>query len=171
MLIIINFIIIKTISKSKEKNKIIKNFKWSLLFAIIYIILIPLGGYREYRSNVLRYDTIMPITIIAIYLFGLSSYYLITKSTIKQKILYYIYIISVIGIYTNADRFNEEMYICEKNSLKKISHSPDKIVKLNSNCAVMNWEIIYDYKLSKRNAKLFKYWNITEDIKFYYNDK
>lgn len=42
-------------------------FKWIGVFSLFYILLLPLGGYRDYRPNVLRHDTILPITLSLIF--------------------------------------------------------------------------------------------------------
>ncbi|MEL7163709.1 MAG: hypothetical protein AAFN92_23320, partial [Bacteroidota bacterium] len=39
-------------------------FRYLLLFAVLYVLLLPLGGYREYRPGIVRYDTILPLTLL-----------------------------------------------------------------------------------------------------------
>lgn len=76
LMIAINVLIIRKHYRTAEGIKIIKLLKWIGVFAIIYIILLPLGGFRGYRPNIIRYDTIMPITIGLMFAFGFTSFYL-----------------------------------------------------------------------------------------------
>jgi len=169
--IIINYIIIKKYYWNNYAKKIKLLIKWIILFTIIYILLLPLGGYREYRENIIRYDTVLPITISLIYLFGLTSFFIIKQTHKKINLSYITYIFIILSIYTIADKTNESSYICERNIIEEISKSKEKIILLNSDCPVMDWEKVYNKEFSKKNAKLFKYWNITKTEKLYYYKK
>ncbi len=164
-----NIFLIKKYFNNKDSQKIINSLKWIGVFSILYILLLPLGGYRPYRPNILRYDTIMPITICLIYIYGISSYFLIMNLN-KRKLLYYTAIITFSLIFFNADKSNLNENKCEKQALISISNSNKKIVPIKNNCKVLSWEPITDYNQSRLNARLLKMWNITNEIKFYYNE-
>jgi len=169
LMIAINVIIIGKNYRSADGKKILKLVKWIGIFAIFYILLLPLGGFREYRSNIIRYDTIMPITFGLIFAFGFTSFYLIKNITGNYKKFYVMGIVLFLLLFTNADRLNTDSYECERHALETIAHSSEKVVTLNCDCPVMEWEKIYDASESELNARLFKYWNITTEKKLYFH--
>jgi hypothetical protein len=168
-MIAINVIIIQKNYKSAEGSKILGFIKWIGVFAIIYILLLPMGGFRYYRENIVRYDTIMPVTLGLIFAFGSTSYYLIRVISKKYKKIYVSSLIALLLVYTNADRLNTKPYECERNALETIARSPEKIVMLDCDCSVMDWHKLDDYRLSERNAELFEYWKVTNELKYYFH--
>lgn len=169
LMIIINSIVIRNHYYSEQSKKILNLLKWIFLFAIIYIFLLPFGGYRIYRPFILRYDTFMPITLGLMFIFGISTLFLIKNISAKYKMIYIISVFIYILIFTIADKSDTTNYLCERHAIENIAESPDNIVELNSNCPVMDWRKIIDYKQSELNAELFQYWNITKEKKLYYH--
>lgn len=168
ILIIINTILIRTQFHFEEGKKIISSLKWIGLFALLYLLLLPLGGFRPYRPNILRYDTIMPITICLIYFYGKSCFFIL-QNIKKRKVLYLALLIAVVLIYTNADRYNLDDNYYEKLALKTIENSTKLIVPLNYNHKVLSWDPITDPKQSELKAILLQNWNITKRKKLFYN--
>jgi len=168
MLISINAIIISRNYQSIESKKILKLAKWIGIFSIFYILMLPLGGFRVYRENIIRYDTIMPITLGAIYVFGATTFYLIKNISAKFKHIYTFSIIVFLSIFMYADQLDTRNYECEKQALEKIAQSTENIVKIDSNCPIMDWKPIKETELSTLNSELFFYWNITKERKMYY---
>lgn len=169
LILFLNTIIIKKHFKSTEGEKILKIFKYIGIFSIIYILLLPLGGYRVYRPYVLRYDTIMPITLSLIFIFGATTLYILKQMKNSQKAWYIPLILSVLLIFTNADKSNFSKNQCEKLALIKISESKDNIVQLNEDCTVISWDKIINPEDSELNAQLLVLWRITKDKKLYFN--
>jgi len=167
--IALNSYIIKKHFYNNEGKKIVKNLKWILIFSLIYILLLPFGGFRFYRENILRYDTIMPITIAFIYLFGATSYFLLTNLKAKKNI-YLLFLIAFFLIFTNADRSTLNENKKEKKALTKIQNSTQIIVSLKNKTTVFSWNVITDYNESDLNAQLMHRWNITSKKTLYYFD-
>jgi len=167
LMIASNIFIIKKYYNSKNGQKIVSDLKWIGLFSLLYILLLPFGGYRPYRSNILRYDTIMPITIGLFYVYGASTFFIL-KNINKNKYAYYIIVFTFLLIFTYADISSLDENKCEKQALITISNSDKPIVLLKENCNVISWKPFTDFNDSKLNAKLLKMWNITDDLKLYY---
>ena len=167
--IAINLVIIKKYYYTEKGRKIISSSKWILIFSLIYLILMPLGGFREYRENILRYDSIMPITIGLIYLYGASSFYLL-KSIKRKKTQYAVFLIAFFLIFTNADRSELNNSNNEKLALKEIQNSEKEIVVLKNNCSVLAWGTLYTPNESSTNADMMVKWNITSKRTLYYFD-
>jgi hypothetical protein len=169
IILAINTVIINRKYKDNEGKIILKIFKWIGIFSLCYILLLPLGGYRTYRPNILRYDTIMPITLSLIFVFGISSLFLIKKMSKKQKLWYLPVIITVLLIFTNADQPRFDKNKCERSALKEISESPEPVVALKHDCSVVSWIKIDNPEKSELNAQLLTIWRITNEKRYYYN--
>ncbi len=169
IILALNTFIINKYHKTLEGEKILNTFKWIGIFALIYILLLPLGGYRFYRPNVLRYDTIMPITLSLIFIFGISTLFLFKHMANRQKIWYTPIIVGVLFIFTNADKAEFDKNNCERIALKEIAESKDKIVRLDTDCNVLSWDKIPKPEGSELNAQLLNIWRVTNDKKLYYN--
>jgi hypothetical protein len=161
----INIFIIHKKFKNNEAVKIIRTVKWIGLFSAIYILLLPLGGYRPYRPNIIRYDTFMPVTISLFFVLGATTYFLYGKMKSKK---YWIFIITSMLVYTFADISKLDENKCEIQALNDISNSPEKVVELSNDCNIMSWGKITDYKNSDLKSELLLFWNITNEKKLFY---
>lgn len=167
----INIFLLRRNIQNNEIRKILRIFSWIGLFALFYILLLPLGGYKEYRPYILRYDTIMPITLGLIFIYAMSSYQLIKLFNDKSKYLYLSITLVFTFIFSNADKQELNKNVCEKLALEKISKSKDKVVFLENDCNVLSWNKITDSTKSNLNGQLLKKWKITSDSKQYYQNK
>jgi hypothetical protein len=167
--ITINMIVIKRCVPGVEGANIMNSLKWLGIFSLLYILLLPLGGYREYRHNILRYDTIMPITLGLFIVFGTSTLYLLKTRSRKLQYRYIPFVLLVLVIYSNADRFKDKNS-CEKNALVQIATSQDAVVQLNSDCPVLTWESVIHPSDTELNAQLLHTWGITTRKKLYCNN-
>jgi hypothetical protein len=167
--IVLNIIIINATNKTVEGKKILGIFKWISLFSLLYILLLPLGGYRDYRPNILRYDTIMPITLSLMFMFGISTLFLFNNLKSKQKIWYIPIIVGVLFIFMNDNDALFDKNKCERTALKEIAESKDKIVLLPNDCTVLSWGKIIRPEDSELNARLLTIWRVTKNDRLYYN--
>ena len=173
-LLIANYLIIIFKYKNNvQTKKIIALYRFLIVFSIIYILFLPFGGYRTYRPLLLRYDTILPITILSIITICYTIRFILTqlqpeKWTYKLKPIYCLGIFLVLLFFTYKDKiyiFNE----CEKASLHLISNSKEDIIVLENDCSVVGWGQIYIPEESKYYGELLYLWNITDKPKLYYN--
>jgi hypothetical protein len=166
----VNVYLIKRHFYTIKGQEIINTLKWIGAFAAVYLILLPLGGYRPYRPNILRYDTFIPITIALIYFYAMSTNYLLTNLKLQKRTIYLVGLFAFFAIYMNADRLNKDQYNCERQALEYLVNSPDSVTLLPFNCNVMAWEIYTEPKRSEYNATMLKYWGITKERKLYYQN-
>ncbi|MFH1936670.1 MAG: hypothetical protein ABIK52_03805, partial [Bacteroidota bacterium] len=171
LVIVVNLFLMRKRSGDAKVQKILILARWIGVFSILYILLLPLGGYRVYRPNVLRYDTIMPVTVCLIFLFGISTHFLIKHLPRRVNYVYITSIVLILLAFARADepRFQENR--CEKKALQLIADSPDTIVHLSQDCHVMSWNNITDIKDSERNASLLLYWGVTPKKTLYYQSE
>jgi hypothetical protein len=173
-LLVSNYLLVFFKYRNIEQSKtIIKLYRFLLIFSAIYILLLPLGGYRPYRPFILRYDTILPITVLSIITICYTSLFIL-KQLITEKRKYYLTIVYpsafllILLFFTIRNQtyvFNE----CEKSSLYTISNTEADIVVLENNCTVVGWVPIYYPEESKNYGELLFLWRVTNKPKLYYN--
>jgi hypothetical protein len=168
IMIAINSIIIIKYFNNDNGRKILNFLKWIIICSIIYIMLLPLGGFRSYRPLIIRYDTMMPVTLSLIIIFGLTVNFLILNLSGKFKIIFSTAIIIFLLVYCFEDKPTVGENKCERNALYEISESEESIVLVSGDCSIMSWGKISDPKDSELNAELLKYWGITKEKKLYY---
>lgn len=127
--------------------------------------------YRFYSPNIIRYDTIIPVTVSLIYLLGLSSV-LPAKFLKPKRIIFSLYLLILTifaGSYSLKDIHVYYSNKCEKEALTVISKSSKKIIPLECTCNILSWNPVTNYHKSSLNAKLLVVLGITKDIKWYYS--
>lgn len=70
---------------SKEGFRLLQMAQWIGAFSIVYILLLPLRGYREYRDLILRYDTIMPITLALMVIMAASAVHILKVASPRYR--------------------------------------------------------------------------------------
>ncbi len=171
LILIFNFYLIKRFGNGKLKSKLLALYKWTVIFTVVYIILLPLGGYRDYRPFLLRYDTLIPVTLMLIFLFARSFLYL-AKVLPREKLLWYLPVIIVVLV--NFAVIDEPVFganKCERVAIDQLKHSDEKLVKLENDCTVLSWSIMEDPNGSAIKTRLLKKWNILEEDKLFYQVK
>jgi len=149
-----------------HKQKLVGLLKWIILFSVIYLLLLPLGGYREYRPNIIRRDTIMPIILAMISFFGISSFYILRHIRLRKN-FYYAGIIVFEIIFIAADAKIQDHNSCERKALYDLASSSEKEVVLEDDCNVMSWGNFKDFQSSKNNTSLLLYWGVINEEKLY----
>ena len=166
--ILVNVFLLRKV-QTIESAKLLNLFRWIGIFCLLYILLLPFGGYRPYRPLIIRYDTIIPMTIALIYIFTVSSFYLLNRAEGKYKNTFLSYMVVVLLIFTIVDYKGLGKNKCEKEAFQKMATSVEKVVQIPKDCFIMNWVNISDYRQSENRAELIYRWNITPEKKLFYN--
>jgi hypothetical protein len=156
---------------SAEGQRIGLVLRYLGLFALVYVALLPLGGYRNYRPLILRHDSIVQITVGLIGFYALSGTYLLTHLRGRALRWYTVGVVAIALIFTNADRkiIPNNNNQCERRALALLAQAGDTpVVQLPEKCTVMSWEPITNPNESLTNAELLEYWGITKGQKLYY---
>ncbi len=139
--LLLGFCILNTflLSKFQDKEAAFKCrlFKWIAVLSMIYILLLPFGGYREYRPLIISYDTMMPISIALIFCFASSSRYLLLAYQNRAKRFFLAGVSFVLIYFMIADRPNFGKHDCEKEMLSLISQATTQEVKIPRHCSVL----------------------------------
>jgi hypothetical protein len=144
---------------------------WIGRFALVYVALLPLGGYRSYRPLILRHDSILPITIALVAFYALSTSYILKHWLGPPRRWYGLGVLVVAFIFMYADRrlYPRHHNACERQALALLGQAGAKpVVQLPDDCTVMSWETITNPSESVTNAELLSHWGITKGYKLYY---
>jgi hypothetical protein len=143
--------------------------KWLGLFALVYLLLLPLGGYRSYREYIVRRDSILPITLGMIGAYALSAHYLLTHLPAAGRWAYATLVVATLAVFTFNDQYKDsESNACERGLFAQLAASPAPIVRLPATCTMMDWQPLTDYRKSELNGWMLHYWGITKTPKRYY---
>jgi len=153
-----------------EGKKLTRILIWIGIFALLYILLLPFGGYRPYRPKIIRYDTFMPVTVTLIWYFGASTYFLISHLQTNNKQKYVAAVILCLLIFTIADMKGIGRNRCERQAFEKMAHSTNSIITIPKDCFVLDWQNMHDYTQSETKAELIYYWRITDKKILFYNE-
>jgi len=152
-----------------SNDGLLRLYGWSLAFAAVYLLLLPLGGFRSYRATVLRYDTILPVTLVCIGLYAAGALRLLRELSRKHLRWYVPLLLIVALIYVNADRFDRSGYDCERDALETIAAAAVAEVPLTGNCGVVLWQTYPDAYQSEMTGRLLHRWRITARPRTYYH--
>jgi len=170
-IVILNAILIYYLKPDAEAKKVIRLIRWFGIISLLYIFLLPLGGYRIYRSNIIRYDTIMPVTLGLIIFYAYSAVYVMNHLKTKYKlVLYSLLITGITVLYVHEDWGIRNKNACERSAFEDIAASRENIVLLKQDCQVMNWGKMRIPEHSKSKTDMLLYWNIISEPKLYYQD-
>lgn len=168
LIILINLFLMKKQSESVERKKIFIFLQCLSVFAMVYILLLPLGGYREYRPNIIRRDTFLPVTLLLFYTFGMTSFYLIQHLLPKYRKWYVVGLFIVGFNFMIVDLPDFQNNKCERDALEKISNTPKGIIQLENDCLIMTWIKVKDPEFTETNSQVLQMWNIIEKPTLYY---
>ena len=156
---------------SGQGVRILHTLRWVGAFALVYSLLLPLGGYRPYRPHILNHDSILPITVALVAFYGLSASYLLLQLRGRAQRWYGVAALAIAAIYLNADHrlYPPDNNIQEREALALLAQAgPAPVVRLPKNCTVLSWQPITEPLSSVTCAELLEYWHITQGRKLYY---
>ncbi len=165
--ILVNVFILRTLKEKKGAIELLTISKWIGIFSLLYLILLPFGGYRHYRADIIRHDTMMPVTLCLFYFFAASAYFIPRYLKGKKRNIYLLSLLVFSIIFMIADEPEFYNNACEKEALRAIANSPKEVVQLDQDCTILRWEQIKDAQYSKVNGEMLYFWNITSTKKSY----
>ena len=164
----LNVFIISRQEKSAQRDWVLEVFKWVFILSAVYILLLPLGGYKHYRPHTIRRDTFGPVILALVFFYALSTYFIIKQVHMRYKLAWYVILSVFILIFMRADITPLNRSDCEREALKTLSLSKEEVTWLKDDCTVLGWGVITDYGSSGLNAEMLEFWRITKGKKLYY---
>ncbi len=158
---------------SAQALRIRQALRWLGLFAVVYIALLPLGGYRIYRPYILHHDCVLPITVGLVIVYGWSASYLLLHLPTRSQRWYTAGVALIAFIFLNADR---HLYIKgETDNTKElralaylVQAGPRPVVRLPESCTLLTWDPVTEPLSSITCAEMLEYWHVTQGRVLYY---
>jgi len=171
VLIIVNVGILLRRKDEANAKKTLNLLAWVLLFSVIYVLMLPLGGYRFYRPNIIRRDIFSPVLVAMVGVYGITTYYILRTISASYKKYYTGFLAMCLAHYALANTRDIPDNSCERAAIEHIVASKDKIVRLEEQCTIFNWFIVRDYRESAKITRVMKVWGmLKDDDKYFYQD-
>lgn len=136
-----------------------------LLFAVLYLGLLPLGGYRSYRPYIVRYDVLIPVTLAALYYLFNSSMTLLAHVPLFLKKQYALGLGVFISIlfFSNIN-LKPQAHEDQKQVMLHLMQQRDTLVPMPVHCNVGTWSTD-DYKdpyIMDMLTRSFRNWGVIQ---------
>jgi hypothetical protein len=160
----------RTVTQSAGRQRLFTILSWAGLFALGYLLLLPLGGYRPYRPNLLRNDTALPIILVLVFAYGYSTYFLLSqlRGTGKRTYLVGVGLVSAFFLYADGSPNAAPTNDCERWSLDQLARSREPVTELVPDCSVLAWNALHEPWQSEIQAQMLLYWHVTPVKRLYY---
>lgn len=172
MMLLVGLVFVVFVIYYFSSAKISNEFKTIVLLTFsslcIYLLLLPLGGYREYRPLIIRSDTALPITCLLIIMFSYISQTLMLNLNIEFQKYLKVALMLIAFYFVQLDELPHHHNFCQKEEIKKISESKADCIQLRKDCTIMSWYIFGDCEDTKVQSDVLYLWNITDrPVAFY----
>ncbi len=161
--VLLNSLLIKRfLPPTSESRRLGRALGWLALFAAVYTLLLPLGGYRDYRPLIVRRDTLMPVLLGLMALYAATTYYLAGHLPGRARSWYWGWVGALCLFYTVSDNiWRYPTNACQRQALETLAQARTPTVPLPQSCPVLAWQPITNYTESEVQAQLLDYWGIT----------
>ena len=164
--VLLNMIILHVV-RSAGVRALRSDMAWLLLFVSLYVALLPWGGYRPWRENMIRFDTMIPFTMVLFYFYLATTWHVIGTIT-TRKWAYGLFIGGVLVHFTVTDFNASFSNAYEVRMIQRIARSPENIVALPGSSKLLSWTVITDPGWSTLQGELLHQWRILDRPKRFY---
>jgi len=154
-----------------ENRRLAPILSWIGIFAVVYSLLLPLGGYRPYRAYILHHDCVVPITAALVAFYALTAVRLLSQLRGSQQRWYIGVLLIIAGVYMNADR---RLYIygvkAPQYQALQLLAQPDApaVVQFPHQARVLTWDPVTEPVSALTSAEMLRYWRVTNGLKLFY---
>lgn len=170
--IVVNYFLLR-FSKAKSSidlKKLNRVYGWIILFMVFYILLLPFGGYRDYRPLIIRYDTFIPVNLLFFFLFAFSTLSVIKGFSPKKNTVYISLIAVILILLTIRDNATTKpSNLREKQWIYRIAESSQEIIEIDEDITIISWNLFQTPQESDIQSQFMMKFKITETPKYYYH--
>jgi len=163
----VNTLFVMVKASIETKNKLKSVLKSLALFSLVYLLLLPFGGYRTYREYIIRFDTFIPVSLCLFLYFAYSTVVAIQTANKGLKMIFISVALASVCFFTIVDSKREFQNTCEKQQFQVLAQSKSNKVELDCDCSVFSWGPLADYNNSYESAVMLDRWHITKGIVLY----
>lgn len=149
--------------RDNDNLKLKKILLFSGIAIAVYMLILPLGGYRSYRPMIYRYDLLIPVTLTLVYWLIVSGNHFVRSLSKKAKPIYASFAaVLLAALFFNDIRIKSDRNDCEIEKLQQLSESTKDTLILEDDCTIMGWTIDDNYYFTEKKVKLLKIWGIVD---------
>lgn len=147
----------------KNEKKSLFPLIFLLAFITLYILILPLGGYKSYRPNIIRYDVAIPLSLLTILYISFSSIQILKILKHSKYIhLYSLFLIINIGFMAIKDFGKTNQNHCQRATLIAIECSDKDYFRITTGCKILTWDFTTDTRAMNNVSSLLLKWKITK---------
>jgi hypothetical protein len=117
-----------------------KEGRYLLLFALLYLLMLPLGGYRDYRPDIVRRDTVQPVLMVLFYLWGRSGLVLFRNKGLSLWAKLPSVLLLLLFTIVDFTAVNEPS--CERLTMEQLASAKQDTIVLDRDCPILTWRQI-----------------------------
>jgi hypothetical protein len=136
---------------------------------LLYLVLLPWGGYRSYRPEIVRRDTLLPVLLSLLLWLSWTSLLVVRTLKAERRKGYLTVLVSILLVFTLAYGPNAHLNQCERQGLRFLAKAIESPVTLPSACPVLAWSPYDAASHSKWNARFLYQLGITKGVILYRN--
>lgn len=167
----LNVWLLRRYAPSEENRRVRQLLRWVGVFALLYLLLLPLGGYRPYRALLVRSDSVLPVLLGLLLAYAGSTLYLLMHLPAPARRWYAGGVLGLTVFFVAADArlwYRKDNNLNERAGLALLAQTTGPVLRLPAECQVMAWTPITDPQNSATNAALLHYWGVTPRVVLYY---
>lgn len=124
----------------EEQRRQIKVLCFLIIIMLVYVFLIPFGGYRSYRPEILRGDITMPLTVVLVVICSTSMLFSWENFKSKPSKKYLATLLFTGVLFWSPDKFNISNNKKQKEYLYKLSqHEGKEPLLLPKDETIISW--------------------------------
>lgn len=108
-------------------------------FMVIWVLLLPMGGYRSYRPHIVRGDTLLPVNLVLIWMFAHTSVLLA-----RRRVSLVLPALLCTGYFLSMDWETKVSNVAERAQFTRLAHADEACVALPRDGTLMHWEWNYE---------------------------
>jgi hypothetical protein len=168
--VLLNVLLVRRQPASPARQRLLRTLGWVGAFGGLYLLLLPLGGYRSYRPYLLRNDTALPIVLSALFAYGYATYFLLGQLAGRGRGTYILGVLALSAFFLQADGQPDRSPTsdCERWSLDQLARASEPVVEVAGFCPVLTWGLATDPQQSEIVGQMLYYWHVTPTVKTYY---
>lgn len=156
--------LLRRIDKAALQKWMGNTVRYLLLFALLYILLIPLGGYRDYRPDIIRRDTLQPVLLVLFYLWGRAS--LLVIQAAGRRLWCVLPMVAILVLFTVADITDVQQTPCQEEVLRSMARSSKDTIQVSPDCRVLTWAENPD-QATRLSSELLVLWGVLEEGQYF----
>lgn len=161
------FLILRSANKEAYRN-MLRVAAYLGVFSLAYLLLLPFGGFKNYRPNIIRYDTFIPVLLAWMILLVLLVVQILKQDQAARPKFFIPAFIGLVLAFSLADKPSPDDDSAQRAAFETYAKSKEDVVTLPDSVRLLSWDKVTRAEDSRPEALLLQRWKITDRLKLYY---